>query len=116
MFSFFIVSVVGLFLCVSPSINGAPPEILQVKIISNLAIGILFASAAFHPSLQALYLFEQSPRPSVDYSLSLRAEPTSVLPRSVFLQTLARAIDAGLHRLRADAEKLRALLLLADSK
>ena len=27
------------------------------------------------------------------------------------LQTLARAIDAGLHRLRADAEKLRALLL-----
>jgi hypothetical protein len=27
------------------------------------------------------------------------------------LQTLARAIDAGLYRLRADAEKLRALLL-----
>jgi hypothetical protein len=27
------------------------------------------------------------------------------------LQTLARAIDAGLHRLRADVEKLRALLL-----
>jgi hypothetical protein len=47
MFSFFIVSAVGLFLCVSPSINGAPPEIPQVKIISNLAIGILFASAAF---------------------------------------------------------------------
>jgi hypothetical protein len=56
----FIVSVVGLFLCVSPSINGAPPEILQV---SNLAIGILFASAFFILRSRALYLLSSRPSP-----------------------------------------------------
>ena len=99
MFSFFMVSVVGLNFCVhmyQRSAGGNPSGKIHMKPASS----ILFSEG------RSVSLNDGSP------FITSACEQSRLADRAqCVLQALARAIDAGLHRLRADAEKLRALLL-----
>ena len=96
------VSVVGLFLR-SQSINGAPPEIPQKKSYQT--------GEHFFGICGSLILRSKGRSISLSGCLVLLFPQLASRATQYILQTLARPIDAGLHRLRADAEKLRAFLL-----
>ena len=107
MFSFFMVSVVGVSFCVHTVSTERRRKSLRKNSLKE-AISIVFAPASLSFfATKELYLFK---RWLASPLCSLSRAPLASCAQCV-LQALARAIDAGLHRLRADAEKLRALLL-----